>query len=110
MIKFSKMGLVIGLAAIYAAMKAVSENKEGSVQIIKSNSNTESKICTYSDAIYGVYTNTEFDSTARELVSIIRAGGTSEYYEAIIAAVENAEFDSEKIEAVRIITKNYYKS
>lgn len=108
MIKFSKMGLVIGLAAIYAVMKAVSENKEGSVQIFTTNTNDGVNACTYSDAVRSVYNNTTFDSSRSELISIIRPGGTSDYYEAIIAAVENTDFDSERVKAIRIITRNYY--
>ena len=107
MINFSKMGLVIGLAVAYSAMRSAIE-KKSSDKIFATNTDGGVNDCTYSDAIESIYNNTTFDSSRSELVSIVRPGGSSDYYRSIIVAVENTDFDSERVKAVKIITKNYY--
>ena len=106
MIKFSKMGLVIGLAVAYSAMRSVIE-KKSSDQISATKADDVINV-SYSDAIKSIYDNTTFDTSRSELVEIVRPGGTSDYYRSIIAVIENTDFDSEKVKAVKVITKNYY--
>lgn len=109
MLKLGKLGIVMGLAATYAMMKAL-DIIEASVKISKSRSNDAGVKFTYSDAIISVYEHAEFTSTRNSLINIIKPGGTSEYYESIINALAHAEFSSEMVNAVEKITEKFYKS
>ena len=106
MIKFSKMAIVIGLAAVYSALRDTIEKKK--IDQISATKADEVNDCTYANAIESIYNNTTFDTSRSELVEIVRPGGTSDYYRSIIAVIENTDFDSEKVKAVKVITKNYY--